>query len=67
MTVILLSTLCRNGFSEFYGICSTYNFATDLIKKQESESDEPRPLYMDFQATTPMVTITPMLVFLDRY
>uniref|UniRef100_H3CE72 Cysteine desulfurase n=1 Tax=Tetraodon nigroviridis TaxID=99883 RepID=H3CE72_TETNG len=26
----------------------------DLIKKQELEKDELRPLYMDFQATTPM-------------
>lgn len=61
MTVILLSTLCKSTFSEFYGIYSI--FAADLIKKPELESDEARPLYMDFQATTPMVTITPMLVF----
>uniref|UniRef100_A0A3Q3X6W4 Cysteine desulfurase n=1 Tax=Mola mola TaxID=94237 RepID=A0A3Q3X6W4_MOLML len=27
---------------------------THLIKKQDLEKDEPRPLYMDFQATTPM-------------
>lgn len=26
----------------------------ELIKKQNLEKDEPRPLYMDFQATTPM-------------
>lgn len=26
----------------------------ELIKKQELDKDEPRPLYMDFQATTPM-------------
>ncbi|KAM8756483.1 cysteine desulfurase [Acanthopagrus schlegelii] len=26
----------------------------ELIKKHELEKDEPRPLYMDFQATTPM-------------
>ncbi|XP_070815092.1 cysteine desulfurase [Chaetodon trifascialis] len=26
----------------------------ELIKKYELEKDEPRPLYMDFQATTPM-------------
>ncbi|TMS19196.1 Cysteine desulfurase, mitochondrial [Larimichthys crocea] len=26
----------------------------ELIKKHEPEKDEPRPLYMDFQATTPM-------------
>lgn len=54
-------------FRILWYLLTTYNFAADLIKKQESESDEPRPLYMDFQATTPMVTITPMLVFLYRY
>lgn len=29
---------------------------SELIKKHDLEKDEPRPLYMDFQATTPMVT-----------
>lgn len=33
-------------------------WAAELIKKQELDKDEPRPLYMDFQATTPMVTIS---------
>lgn len=32
--------------------------AAELIKKHELEKDELRPLYMDFQATTPMVTVT---------
>lgn len=30
----------------------------ELIKKHELEKDELRPLYMDFQATTPMVIVT---------
>lgn len=58
MTVILLSTLYRNTCSGFCGIDSNEIFAADLIKKQELEKDELRPLYMDFQATTPMVTST---------
>lgn len=41
-------------------------FSADLIKKNELEKDELRPLYMDFQATTPMVTITPMLAFTQK-
>lgn len=36
--------------------------ASELIKKHELEKDEPRPLYMDFQATTPMVTTSINLV-----
>lgn len=50
----------------FGGIDSNEIFAADLIKKQELEKDELRPLYMDFQATTPMVTSTPTLAFLYR-
>lgn len=30
--------------------------AVELIKKHDLDKDEPRPLYMDFQSTTPMVT-----------
>lgn len=47
-------------FSERCDINSNELFAADLIKKHELEKDEFRPLYMDFQATTPMVTITPI-------
>lgn len=32
-----------------------YGVFTELIKSRELEKDELRPLYMDFQATTPMV------------
>jgi len=32
--------------------------SAELIKKHELEIDELRPLYLDFQATTPMVTVS---------
>lgn len=31
------------------------SYSKELIKTRELEKDELRPLYMDFQATTPMV------------
>lgn len=37
---------------------TVFVFVAELIKKRELEKDELRPLYMDFQATTPMVTVT---------
>lgn len=42
-----------------------YIYAAELIKKHEQ--DEPRPLYMDFQATTPMVTVTKHFVTFTRF
>lgn len=39
-------------------IIFVFLWAAELVKKQELEKDELRPLYMDFQATTPMVTIS---------
>lgn len=38
--------------------CALFVVASELIKRHELEIDELRPLYMDFQATTPMVTAT---------
>lgn len=41
--------------------------AAELIKKRKLEKDELRPLYMDFQATTPMVTVTNHVVIVTSF
>lgn len=52
-----ISVLVQNDLNQLT-LCLLLFFAAELIKKQDLERDELRPLYMDFQATTPMVTIT---------
>lgn len=41
-------------YLSFYIYC--IYISIELIKKRDLVQDELRPLYMDFQATTPMVT-----------
>lgn len=44
----------RSDLNQFMP-CLLLFCAVELIKKHDLDKDEPRPLYMDFQATTPMV------------
>lgn len=60
VAIVLEGSACEGTFlltQQFVCLCFC---AAELIKKHELGKDELRPLYMDFQATTPMVRAPPL-------